>query len=315
MRNLIVGLVAMALVLILAYAAIPALSPAPVPEHATDEEAPSPDGINRIRGKRTDTRPTAVGEVHVDGLGTFTFDPAEVDTLRPDLFNEGHFSFFDVLVHVGDREDLELEYRFDEDLNTHHIEAVDGRGGWWYDAHYSGGWPERSVFRMDHYPYKDGTTLSFVPAEAAFLESIYETYRAEVARREAAGGEVIVPEVRIRGQNRTLVFENVAVGAHDLRDDVFRPGVITAIDVILTLADAGELSYDLQWYDSLGTAEVVGSYWVNRIDGDVSQGRCGFVYEAGAHEFRFFSGNHNHIPSDIRIINSPEYVEYFWICI
>ncbi len=28
-----------------------------------------------------------------------------------------------------------------------------------------------------------------------------------------------------------------------------------------------------------------------------------------------FRGNHIHLPSDTRIINSPEYVLYYWICI
>ncbi len=91
--------------------------------------------------------------------------------------------------------------------------------------------------------------------------------------------------------------------------------VYFAWTTILSLGEAGKISYDLQWYDSIGSAEVVRSFWVHRINADVSEGRCGFVYEAGAREFAFFRGNHNHIPSDTRAINSPEYVEYFWICI
>ena len=96
---------------------------------------------------------------------------------------------------------------------------------------------------------------------------------------------------------------------------MFQPGVVTAIDTILSLAEAGEITYDLQWYESIGSAGVVKSYWVNRINLDASFGRCGFVYEAGNKTFEFFLGNHNHIPSDIRVINSPQYVKYFWICI
>ncbi|MBW6463230.1 MAG: hypothetical protein K0B84_03485 [Firmicutes bacterium] len=99
------------------------------------------------------------------------------------------------------------------------------------------------------------------------------------------------------------------------RPDIFKPGVITAIDTILSLGEAGLLSYDLQWYESIGTAGLVKSYWVERINEDQSAGRCGFVYEAGNELFRFFKGNHNHIPSDIRVLNSPAYLEYFWICI
>jgi hypothetical protein len=30
----------------------------------------------------------------------FTFDPIEVESVRPDLFNSGYFSMFDILVHA-----------------------------------------------------------------------------------------------------------------------------------------------------------------------------------------------------------------------
>ena len=63
------------------------------------------------------------------------------------------------------------------------------------------------------------------------------------------------------------------------------------------------------------TAEIVRSYWVSRINADQMHDRCGFVYEAGDLDYLFFRGNHIHIPSDFRPINSPQYVEYFWICI
>ncbi|MGM0689888.1 MAG: hypothetical protein ACQESO_09950, partial [Bacillota bacterium] len=141
------------------------------------------------------------------------------------------------------------------------------------------------------------------------------TYRDEIKRKEENGGITIIPDVYIRGKNTEWHFKNVEVKAHNLRDDMFQPGVITAIDTIISLGEKGEISYDLQWYESIGTAGIVKSYWVERINEDESVGRCGFVYEAGDEAFRFFRGNHNHIPSDIRVINSPQYVEYFWICI
>jgi len=77
--------------------------------------------------------------------------------------------------------------------------------------------------------------------------------------------------------------------------------------------DQEKIEYELQWYESVGTADIVKSYWVDSIDGDKTSGRCGFVYEAGSLAFPF--AGHIHIPPDIRAINSPEYVKYFWICI
>jgi hypothetical protein len=95
---------------------------------------------------------------------------------------------------------------------------------------------------------------------------------------------------------------------------MFQSGVITAIDVVISLAEQGKITYELQWYESIGLAKVK-NYFVQRINNDEGRGRCGFVYEAGSNAFKGFSGNHIHLPSDIRVINSPEYEEWFWICI
>ena len=263
----------------------------------------------------SETKPVRTGLVSVEGLGEFTFDPGSVEALRDDIFQEAYFSIFDVLVHLKREGLIEMEYSFDENMNTYVISSLDGRESWWYSAYYDGGWPERSVFRMDHYPYKDNMTLRFVQTTQDYLDSVYETYLDEVQRRNENDGRIVVPEVVIKGRHETLVFRGVEIIAHNMRNDMFKPGVITALDVIISLGEAGEITYDLQWYESIGSAGVVKSYWVNRINKDESYQRCGFVYEVGDEQFRFFRGNHIHIPSDTRVINSPEYVEFFWICI
>ena len=302
--------------LILLSGVVSACSPVPPQTGVEKGDDPNVDiQENRVFGDMGDTRIAQPGEAVIEGLGTFSFSPGEIKTLRPDIFQQGHFSLFDVLVHLHKNHDIGMEYHFDETMNTYVINSMHERNGWWYSAYYDGGWPEASVFRMDHYPYKDGMFLSFVYTPQHYLDSIYETYRDEIKRRQENNNKLIVPEVIIRGRNTTLHFENVEVKPHGLRNDVLQPDIITAIDVILSLGEAGKISYDLQWYESIGTAEVVKSYWVNRINEDESAGRCGFVYEAGDEAFRFFKGNHNHIPSDVRVINSPQYVEYFWICI
>jgi len=281
----------------------------------TESEEDQSDVENRVFGEISDTEAALPGEVEIENIGTFTFNPEKVETVRNDIFKEGYFSIFDVLVHLEQEGQIEMEYRFAEEMKTHVIDSLNGRSNWWYDAYYDGGWRERSVFRMDLYPYKDKMTLRIVQATEDYLESVYETYRDEINRLNDNNGVIIVPEVIIEGKNETMVFENVEIKAHNLRDDMFKPGVVTAIDTILSLADKGLISYDLQWYESIGSAGVVKSYWVNRINDDISEGRCGFVYEAGNEDFYFFRGNHNHIPSDVRVISSPQYVKYFWICI
>lgn len=283
----------------------------------TDPEAEpvSADNENRVFGDISDTAAQLTGVIGIEGLGEFDFNPEEVTTIRNDIFREGHFSLFDVLVHLERSGEIEIDYYFDQDMNTYVITELEGHGNWWYDAYYDGGWRERSVFRMDHYPYKDKMTLNLIQASEDYLDSIYNTYRQEIIRLGENKGRIIIPEVIIEGKDEIMKFENVEIKAHNLRSDMFQPGVITAIDVIISLGEEGLISYDLQWYESIGTAGVVKSYWVDRIDADESIGRCGFVYEAGDKRFLFFRGNHNHIPSDVRVINSPQYVKYFWICI
>ena len=65
----------------------------------------------------------------------------------------------------------------------------------------------------------------------------------------------------------------------------------------------------------IGEANPVDAYFVEQINGVAAYERCGFVYETGSRQFAGFSGSHIHIPSDVRVIVSPEYAKWFWICI
>lgn len=286
---------------------IPTQTPTPTPTLPTPTPIPTPT-------PHEDTVPTMEGKVKVDRQ-ELTFDPAEVETVRPDLFNPGFFSMFDVLVHLDKQGLIDLEYHFDESMNTHVIDSLNGEPHWWYSAYYSGGWPECNVFRPDHYPWKDGTTLTFFKTAPSTLEDIHSVWKEEVTRRKNNGGKLIVPKVIIRGSTFSKEFENVEVTPHNVRNDVFRENVTTALDVIMSLGDQGKITYELEWYESIGTANIVKNYWVEAINGDSRIGRCGFVYEAGSFKYTFFRGNHIHLPTDSRILNSPEYVEFFWICV
>jgi hypothetical protein len=269
-------------------------------------------GHNSVSGEATEAVPASGGRIHIEGLGDFDFDPAAVQTVREDIFAAGNFSIFDILAHLDEGGLIDMDYHFDAGMNTNVIDAIDGREYWWYVAFYDGGWEENNNFRMDHYPYKERMYIRLFPSDKFTLDIKYAAFREEIVRNESNSGKIIIPEVIILGPDGTKRFEDVEVKPHDLRTDTFQPGVITAIDVIMTLGDEGRLSYDLQWRESVGSAEVVRSYWVSRIDEDVSYGSCGFVYEAGNWGMR---GNHIHIPADSRVINSPEYEQWFWICL
>jgi hypothetical protein len=287
----------------------PTIPQPPSPADNIPSDNPTPSDVPM------DTQPTQSGRVRI-GEDLYTFDPAMVQTTRSDLFQPGFFSMFDVLVHLARQAQIDLTYHFDLFMNTHVIDSLNGEPYWWYQTHYSGGWPENNVFRPDHYPWKDGTTLHFFPLDDSLrLEQIYTVWREEVTRRNVTEGTLIIPRVIINGRSFSAEFTDVEVTPHNLRTDVFQENVTTVIDIILSLGDQKALTYELQWYETIGSARVVKNYWVDGINDDHTVGRCGFVYEAGAPQFSFFRGNHIHLPTDSRILNSPAYVEYFWICV
>ena len=72
---------------------------------------------------------------YMESLG---IDSTQVETIRPDIFNPGYFSVFDILVHLHQKGALSLQYHFDESMNTHIIDELNGETDWWYQIYYSG---------------------------------------------------------------------------------------------------------------------------------------------------------------------------------
>ena len=260
--------------------------------------------------------PAGTGSVVLDDIGTFGFATDEVVTVRPDIFKGDHFSLFDALVHLDKENQIDLAYHWDEAVDTHVIDTINGREGWWYNAYYANGWREDNVFRMDAYPYKNETQINVVSTRQERLAAIHRTFREEVDRLASNDGQVVIPDVTIHSPVGKWSFQDVEVRAHDVRSDLFQPGVVTALDAIISLAEQKKLS-DLQltWYERIAGADPVDSYWVSRINDAVASGGCGFVYETGPSAFDGFRGSHIHIPADARAIVSPEYALWFWICL
>jgi hypothetical protein len=265
---------------------------------------------------RAADRPSGEGSIHIPTVGTLQFDAGEVTSVRPDIFQPGHLSLFDILVHLQERGDIDLDYHFDESADTHVIDSLAGDDKWWYEAHYSNGWFESNVWRMDMYPYKNNTTVRMRIAREERLEAIHKTFQEEVERLARHGGQVIIPDLQVRGPTDSWSYKDVLATPHDVRGDVLQPGLVTAMDVLISLKEQGQAdALSLTWYEQIGLADPVDSYWVSRFNTAQAQGGCGFVYETGPTAFSGFSGAHIHIPADVRVLVSPEYALWFWLCL
>jgi hypothetical protein len=169
---------------------------------------------------------------------------------------------------------------------------------------------------MDHYPYKLGSVVRIIRRQLGFLNDVHAAFREEVDRLAANGGRVVIPELEVSSPAGDWSFEQVEVTPHDVRSDVLQPGTVTALDALLSLEDQGKLPVvGLTWYDAIGPADPVDSFWVEVIGDARASGGCGFVYETGPRKFSGFSGSHIHIPADVRVTLSPEYALWFWICL
>lgn len=310
-----------------------ACSPSAVPTIPTPFEPPSsPDDeplppkpyiLSATNSWRLPTdRPTGrlasqPGLIQIEGLGEFTFNPLEVETTRPDIFREGHFSVFDVVAHLGNRGWFSLRYHYDERLATHVIDDLNGQTNWWYRTQCAGGWPEINASRMDLSPYWDGMLITLQTQPEEYMGRIYNSFAEELLRKSVNLGRIVIPEIRIG----TVIYHNIPVSAHDFRDDVLQPGIVTALDVLLSLADQGKIDrLKLTWYYEIDCAEPADSFRVEQIsdgdgiyDAEASAETGGWVYETGAREFSGFRGSHIHIPADVRIIVSPEYMTWYWL--
>ncbi len=261
--------------------------------------------------------PSDLGVIEIEGLGEFTFNPLEIQSIRPDVFVEGHFSVFDVVAHLGNLGWYSLRYHYNPCLDTYVIDELDGRMNWWYRIHTAGGWSEINASRMDTIPYRDGMNIKMNTHPEEYMGRIYNSFAEELLRKSVNLGRVIIPEVRIG----IVVHTNVPVSAHDVRDDVLQPGTITALDVLLSLADQNKIDrMKLTWYEGFGSADPIDSFRVEQIDdgdgiydGEAPSATCGWVYETGSREFSGFKGSHTSVPADIRVIVSPEYMTWYWL--
>ena len=249
------------------------------------------------------------------GTNTYGFDPYEVETLRPDLFQNKTFSAFDALAYLNSTGAINLTYQFNDSMDTYVIDSLNGETNWWYILYYSGGHSEKNALRMDHYPWKIGTSMIVYQEDPSYISHVYSTFEEEVTRLNDNNGTIIIPTVTINGYSFNIEFYNVSVTPHNLRNNTLQNGIITAIDVIMTLRDLGNITYDLRYISSMGRGYYVHNYFVDRINSDSNAGRCGFVYEVGDNDFRHPGPNFIYIGSDQRILTSPEYLRFFWTCL
>ena len=276
----------------------------------------------------------------------FDADLHDIRTLRPEIFAEGFFSFFDMLLAVAKQQDMDVQYHWDDSCQTHFIDSFDGTtGDFWYHFSYDAGagtaaeLQNRRQIRWDELLYQPGSSMQLVMGEN--LAELRSAFKREIERERVNGH--MIPEVRITispsdfrgnpsGSGRisvTKTFSNVQVFSHGIREEgsdslyrlPFRDNVVTAMDVLYSLQDAGELTLVGRSYFTRLAGKVMESYRIRKLGfpgvGEAhASGRQGFVYTTGNGTFNGLVNNADrkqHVHSDIHVIHAPDFALWRWI--
>jgi len=290
------------------------------------ESLPAPGGQWTLAAERAGRIPSAMGSIEIRGRGVLTFDPSEITALRDDVFRSGHFSVFDILVHLADSGEIDLEFAFDPEQETHVITSLNGLEGWWFDAHYEGGSFDRTVVRMDLFPVKDGMSIVLYLEDPERLAAIEEHFRDEIRRQDLNGEAMVIPRVILGSVTSERVFENVSVAPYGARSDVFQTGTVTMLDVLLSLGERGALdSLGIEWRAGEDDVETIDGYFVTSVGSaeftPVATGACVLIHQIGGNAIDPYLAPHTHTMSHIHltagleVLIAPESVDWLWTCL
>ncbi|USD39081.1 cytochrome c3 family protein [Ferrimonas sp. SCSIO 43195] len=198
------------------------------------------------------------------------------------------------------------------------VDPVFGGGDWNADHLYYK--EEEIYFRIDHQALKNEMSIVLMPAQPGEMEVRKRKYRKEMDRLAANAGKVIVPEIVIdfkppyynsAGElvqpGQRAVFKDIEVTPHNLRTDLYQPGVITELDAWLSLVEQRpDLKINWSYWPRLSTNANVQGYVATSISfngkddlGNIinqtykNNGECGFVHHTGEWENYADSGAQN----------------------
>ncbi|BDY04555.1 hypothetical protein [Ferrimonas sp. YFM] len=256
-----------------------------------------------------DETPIIVQAAEMDRVLRTNPDGLGAGSARPDIFVDGHYSVFDALRYLAaTRADLKLEQvqgpaqtgRDTHDFVVSWDRNGDGvfdendddiyanfQGAHWYSRlKYDGGeliklngtltglgpQGEAHYERLDQIWVQPQMTIRFQPFSPEMTARRYWVQQQEMARLSAGGGKVVLPQLQIMkpGEPKPVVIPNLEVTAHNMRPDIFQPGVITKMDIFLSAADAG-LDVAFNYWPSLSTGARVEHFALFRVDGIASQ--------------------------------------------
>lgn len=277
----------------------------------------------------------------------YPFNPSDytIATVRPDIFAPGFYSMFDVILAAAKKNGIPIEYGYDESCKTHFITAINGiKDDYWYHFSYDAGSQKSSEIqyrranRWDEALWRWGVDIKVVTGEN--MEEIKQEFRDEINREKAQGH--VIPGVTIslnpssyKGNPQdseritvTREYKNVIITPHNMRSTgypspyskPFQPGVVTSLDILLSLMDQKQLYMVTAVFYSYFARNYIDSYYVVAlgfpgIGAAHASGRQGFVYVTSNGSMDRLPNNADsklHMTSDIFVVHAPDFSYWRW---
>ncbi|QIZ77262.1 hypothetical protein [Ferrimonas lipolytica] len=140
--------------------------------------------------------------------------------------------------------------------------------------------------RMDQFWLREAQQIRFLPHDEVLTNRRHWVWKQEQERLANNDGKYVVPYILHAGSRDMGIQEfllradapeikemDVEVKAWNLRSDVFQPGVITSMDVWLSLAEARDLDFRFTWWRVLSSGAIVNNFalmhdpWSGPYDG------------------------------------------------
>ncbi|WP_435806278.1 hypothetical protein [Shewanella psychromarinicola] len=283
-----------------------------ISQHCTGDEAPTPNGKYNDNefGRNTVTANDSkyIFKVNASDMKAWAALPDSPIPLQPDVYADGRFSVMDVVLYASHvRDDLDVTASWNDELKTYVLSTAwdtDGDGtlsegelsnrspDWypnyiWDDGSFDrlqGGPTLETVYvRADLALAKTPMRIRIQPFSPAVTQRRNMLFKAQADRRLQTGDKVILPVLvatDVEGY-RVVEIENLEVTAHNLRTDIFKPGVVTQLDAWLSAHDQGLLDYTATYWGIMSTGAKVNGYAHSSINGIRSQGMQGWTAISG----------------------------------
>lgn len=287
-----------------------------------------------------------ISNVKIKGK-VYLFDPKQynITSTRPDVFNIGFYSVFDVILAVAAKNNIKIEYVYDSTRKTHFITKIDTTAAdyWYHFAYHSGEEQKQEITyrranRWDELLWKPGTNIELVTGEN--LTEIMKEYLEEINREKQQGNIIplvtfLIKPSKYRGNpteaerdSFKLVFKDVKLTAHNLRASnannpykkPFKPGVITSIDILYSLKDQGKMDVVTSAYFDRINNNLIECFYVN----EMSFPNVGKAHASGSHGFIYITENGSYtslpnyadskfdINADISVLHAQDFSYWRW---